>query len=63
MPTNIAEQTEIVVSFREDLAMARFWYKNAKTKKAKQAYLKLIYAIIVIYHKDLSQGMHGAFME
>jgi hypothetical protein len=54
MSLKVAEQSNTILTFREDLAQARFWYHQAKSKQAKIAINKLIYAIIVMYHKDMS---------
>lgn len=54
MSVNVTKQSNTIITFREDLAQARFWYHQAKSKQAKIAINKLIYAIIVMYRKDLS---------
>lgn len=43
--------------FREELAVIRFWKRQMKSQQAKQALDKLMYFVIVSYHKASSSEM------
>ena len=49
-------QKEILVEFWEDLALLKYWKNQMRTKQGKEAIDKLMYATIVLHHKNQGYG-------